>query len=212
MAYTAIDKHTDYFNTKLYTGTASQQAITGVGFQPDFTWIKRREVNWHCLVDAVRGATKRYTDGFTVGIDSNGYTNQSGGTYVSWNWKESATAGFDIVTYTGNGSNRTISHSLSAKPHIMLIKDLDGGNVWTVYHHSKGATHNGVLSETYAFGTGTNYFQDTEPTTSVFSVGTSGATNTNTRGFINYLLIRRKNNIFMIFTNRFSRNCHTIFM
>ena len=103
---------TDFFNTKLYTGTASQQAITGVGFQPDFTWIKRREVNWHCLVDAVRGATKRLssnvnnaevtdatavesldTDGFTVGIDSNGYTNQSGGTYASWNWKMGTTTG-----------------------------------------------------------------------------------------------------------------------
>ena len=42
MAYTTINKHTDYFNTKLYTGTGSSNSITGVGFQPDFTWIKSR--------------------------------------------------------------------------------------------------------------------------------------------------------------------------
>ena len=43
MAYTTINKSTDYFNTKLYTGNGATNAITGVGFQPDFTWIKDRD-------------------------------------------------------------------------------------------------------------------------------------------------------------------------
>ena len=109
MAYTTINKSTDYFNTKLYTGNGSAgNAQTGVGFQPDFTWIKARAgtqgTQSHILSDAVRGAgkflysdsndaestdTNRLTsfnaDGFTVG--SNNSTNASSTTYASWNWK-----------------------------------------------------------------------------------------------------------------------------
>ena len=105
MAYTTINKSTDYFNTKLYTGTGSSNALTGVGFQPDWTWIKvRSEANNHELYDAVRGVTKRIysdltnaedtntagltafgTDGFTVG--TGGAVNGSSKTYVAWNWK-----------------------------------------------------------------------------------------------------------------------------
>jgi hypothetical protein len=60
MAYTTINKPSEYFNTKLYTGTGSSNSVTGVGFQPDFTWIKvRSEANNHELYDAVRGATKK---------------------------------------------------------------------------------------------------------------------------------------------------------
>ena len=57
MAYISFQP-SDYFNTKLWTGTGSENAQTGIGFQPDFTWIKRREVNSHRLFDSVRGATK----------------------------------------------------------------------------------------------------------------------------------------------------------
>ena len=59
MAYTTINKSTDYFNTKLYTGNASSRTISGIGFQPDFTWSKNRgNDDNHYLYDAVRGATK----------------------------------------------------------------------------------------------------------------------------------------------------------
>jgi hypothetical protein len=54
MAYTTINKSTDYFNTKLYTGTGSSNAITGVGFQPDFVWIKpRNDARGHPLFDVL---------------------------------------------------------------------------------------------------------------------------------------------------------------
>ena len=63
MAYTTINKSTDYFNTKLYTGTGSSNSVTGVGFQPDFTWVKARgNTTWNYLYDAVRtaGTGKNY--------------------------------------------------------------------------------------------------------------------------------------------------------
>jgi len=101
MAYTTIKKPSDYFNTKLYTGNGSTQSITGVGFQPDWVWIKTRsDVNNHTIFDSVRGVTNRLrsnqtnaestssgvtsfdSDGFSVGSDSAG----NSGTMVSWNW------------------------------------------------------------------------------------------------------------------------------
>ena len=104
MAYTTIDKPDEYFNTKLYTGTGSNQAITGVGFQPDVVWWKCRNVaKNHGLMDSVRGNTKRLipndtlnestdlnyiqsfdSDGFTAGSNAN--MNSSGDTFCSWNW------------------------------------------------------------------------------------------------------------------------------
>ena len=95
----------DFFNTVLYTGTGSSQAITGVGFQPDFTWIKiRNTADAHGLVDSTRGATKHLRSDSTASeftratdvssFDSDGFTvvsdaqfNGSGNTYASWNWK-----------------------------------------------------------------------------------------------------------------------------
>ena len=55
MAYTTIKKSTDYFNTKLWTGTGSSNALTGVGFQPDWTWIKKEQMQHNHVLDAVRG-------------------------------------------------------------------------------------------------------------------------------------------------------------
>ena len=96
MSYTTINKSSSFMNPKLYTGNGSTQAITGVGFQPDMTWIKGRHASAHKLTDAVRGVTKEIepngtgaeyteangltvfgTDGFTVGSDGayNGNTN-----------------------------------------------------------------------------------------------------------------------------------------
>ena len=112
MAYTTIDKPSDYFNTKLYTGNGGTQSITGVGFQPDWVWIKSRSlaVN-HYGYDSVRGVDKRLqqsinnaesdtdttwfrsfdSNGFTIGSEAN--INTGSATFASWNWKETATAG-----------------------------------------------------------------------------------------------------------------------
>jgi len=121
MAYTTIDKPSDYFNTVLYTGNGSTNAITGVGFQPDWLWLKKRNssVN-HFLFDAVRGASKELnsnnteaeaspanylssfdSDGFTIGSDSD--INGSSDTHVSWNWK-AGTSFTNDASATGIGT------------------------------------------------------------------------------------------------------------
>jgi len=126
MAYSSIIKPTDYFNTKLYTGTGSAQSITGVGFQPDFVWIKNRSATFnHQINDAVRGVNKQIapnntnaqetntgeltafgSDGFTVG--SGGTLNGNGNNIVSWNWKAGTTSGI-----TTNGATVTTPSSYS---------------------------------------------------------------------------------------------------
>ena len=59
MAYSIIDKSSDYFNTLLWSGTGASNSLTGVGFQPDWTWIKKRSNTAdHRIFDSVRGATK----------------------------------------------------------------------------------------------------------------------------------------------------------
>ena len=107
MAYASISKPSLYFNTKLYTGNGSAgNAQTGVGFQPDFLWIKNRTATQeHWLADAVRGTTKflesnsnnaESSDGATglASFDSDGFTvngsartNQNSASMVAWNWK-----------------------------------------------------------------------------------------------------------------------------
>ena len=125
MAYTTINKHTDYFNTLLWQGNGNNaRALTGVGFQPDFTWIKdRTDAESHCLTDAVRGATKSLrsngnnveatdtdalqsfnSDGFTVG--NQGQVNKSNGDYyVGWNWKANGSGSAN----TDGSINSTVS-------------------------------------------------------------------------------------------------------
>ena len=110
MAYISFQP-SDFYSTKLYTGTGSSNAQTGVGFQPDFTWIKNRDAaDFHVLTDAVRGATKYLisdanttettnaeslksfdSDGFTVGTQNEVNTNTED--FVSWNWKMGTTSG-----------------------------------------------------------------------------------------------------------------------
>jgi hypothetical protein len=112
MAYTTIDKPDDYFNTVLYTGTGATNAITGVGFQPDFLWVKTRgSAQEHVLSDVVRGATGALdssattaeeitntrigafiSDGFQLGSGSvQNRVNQSGIEIASWNWLANGT-------------------------------------------------------------------------------------------------------------------------
>jgi len=110
MAYTTINKSTDYFNSKIYTGTGSSQSITGIGHQPDLTVIKcRTAIESPVWTDAVRGVTNTLksdtsggtdvistgltafgTDGFTAG--GNDAFNGNSQNYVSWNWKAGTTS------------------------------------------------------------------------------------------------------------------------
>ena len=228
MAYTTINKSTDYFNTKLYTGNGSTNAQTGVGFQPDFTWLKARsESEYHFLYDAIRGATKglssdltaaeaTYSDGLTA-FASDGFTlgssngiNRSGTTYASWNWKAgtgqgssntdgtinttytsvNTTAGFSISKYTGNAtSGATVGHGLGTTPSLIIVKKTSGSDGWVVYHHrntSAPETEYLRLDTTDATADNLGEWNDTAPSSNVFTIGNSGRTNDNGATYIAY--------------------------
>ncbi len=197
-AYTAIDDPEAYFQVKTYTGdsgTATAHTFDGTNdMQPDLVWIKgRNSAENNVVIDSVRGGdTRVYTDGAHAegtndminSFDSDGFTlnnssfvNYNTYTYVARCWKESATSGFDIVTYTGNETARTIAHSLSAVPHCMLFKNREGVTNWIMYHHSLGNTYGMVLNEAEDLDDQAHYFNDTTPTSSVFTVGDGAQTN-----------------------------------
>ncbi len=216
MAYTTIDNPELYFQTVTYTGNATARTITLDGdenMQPDLVWGKiRSEGQDHVLVDSVRGATKQLyasdnaleqteaqgltgfaSDGFTLGTHA--YFNKNTATYVAWCWKESATAGFDIVTATGTGSSKTISHSLSAVPHWIISKEKSGSaNDWVVYHHkntSAPETDKLILNETNATSDD-SCWDDTAPTSSVFSVSGASVVNRSSSTYVYYLWSEKK--------------------
>ena len=142
MAYTTINKSSDYFNTKLYTGNGSNgHAITGVGFQPDWVWLKNRSAGTaHVVVDAVRGNNKVLSpnnteaesttnankdfrsfdsDGFTVDTNENyGSTNSNGANIAAWNWKAGTTSGIT----QGGASITPSSYSINATSGFSIIK------------------------------------------------------------------------------------------
>ena len=138
------------------------------------------------------GITSFDADGFTIGSATTGY-NTNTYTYVGWNWKKGVTPGFDIVTYTGNGSNRTISHSVGAVPHFMIVKarttaGTDQG--WAVYHRNLTSAAYYKRLDGDPAGSQTSdatVWNSTAPTSSVFSVGTSALTNTNNDTYVAYL-------------------------
>ena len=204
----------DVFSTFLYDGTGASHVITNnidLSGEGGLVWIKKRNESSnsnHMLFDTVRGANERlrsdttdqqYTrtnqlnsfnsNGFTLGGDSPAAPNSSGKEYVSWTFRK-APKFFDIVTYTGNATNRTIAHNLGSAPGMILIKDLTGSGAWAVYHRS---VNNGSSPENYVLtlnttaGDASGVWNGTAPTSSVFSVGTDGTVNESGRNFVAYL-------------------------
>jgi len=226
MAYTTIDKPTDYFNTVLWTGDdSSSNAITGVGHQPDWLWQKQRnKADNHQLFDSVRGVSKRLksnsteaesTPSFISSFDSDGFTisttdnsiNSSSYNYVGWSWKAggsassntdgdinstvsaNTTAGFSIVKWVGTGSNATIGHGLGVKPAMIITKPTSAIGSWYTYHKSTDATDFIKLNSTDATADNATVWNDTEPTTSVFTTGTAFDSG---RTFIAYCFAEKK--------------------
>jgi hypothetical protein len=151
MAYTNIDLPTDYFNTKLYTGNdTDDHAITGVGFQPDFVWIKSRSVaNNHNLYDVIRGVNKPLkcnntaseftrtdalksfdSDGFTLDDDATSdEVNNNAVTFASWNWLANGTG----VSNTSGTISSTVSANTTSGFSIVSYTG-NGSNGATIGH------------------------------------------------------------------------------
>ena len=189
-----------------YTGNGTSQTFSGLEFSPDLVWLKKRSDTQNNVVyDTTRGVTSELvtnsqnvsfnsqgvtafnSDGFSVG--NGGVSNDSAQTYVAWTWDESASKGFDIVSYTGDGnSNRTVSHSLGVKPSLMIVKRYSsGGSNWSVYHQDLGATKYLQLNAINNANTASNQWSNTEPTSTVFTVGSGGNVNDNGDDYIAYL-------------------------
>jgi hypothetical protein len=202
----------------LYTGNGSARSITGLGFNPDLVWIKRRDSSGsHGLFDVVRGATKFLrsngtdaedtasdsltsfnSDGFSLGVDTVwGGVNQNAATYAAWTWdagsstvtntqgsitsscRTNASAGFSIVGYTGTGSSGTLGHGLNVKPQFIIVKSRTQARDWLVYHTSYGATQYTTLNGTGAAAATSSAWNNTEPTSTVFTIGNAAEINTN---------------------------------
>jgi hypothetical protein len=149
------------------------------------------------------------SNGFSLG-SGDGQTNGSSRTYTSWNWLASnstasnsngsitstvsanTTSGFSIVSWTGTGSNATVGHGLGSTPSMIIAKDRDGARNWTIYHKSLGATKWLQLDDTSASQTGSPMWQDTEPTSSLFSIGTYAQINTSSSKYIAYCFAEKK--------------------
>ena len=179
MAYTTIDKPSDYFNTVLYTGNGSTQSISGVNFSPDWVWIKCRNVaRDHTLTDSVRGATKTLVSNSTqvestltsglTSFDSDGFTLGGGNafngnteTHASWNWLAGGTA--------SSNTDGSITSSVSANTTagFSIVSYAGGGSDSNTVGHGLGTTpamvivknrdntngwlvsHKGLTSESY---------------------------------------------------------------
>ena len=233
MAYTDIDDPSEYFQTKLYTGTNNELVLTFDGnsdIQPNMIWTKNsgRAAN-HVLSYTVRGIGKGlYPDltnaegdtNYISAIGSDGYTivatdsveiNRDDDTFVSWNWKTGTSftndasstsvgtidsvgsvntdAGFSIISFTGTGSAGTIAHGLGAVPAWYIVKRRNASEHWQVYHArntSAPATDYLQLSTAEATTDADTRWNDTNPTSTVFSVNTHASVNADASTYVAY--------------------------
>jgi hypothetical protein len=199
----SIKKPSSYFDATTYTGNGAtpQNIVNASGFQPDLVWTKSRSnAVDHFLADSVRGANNilrsNLADAEAVGtggisaFNSNGFSvngnqNTNTYTYVGWQWKESATPGFDIVTYTGTGSNQTISHSLGVTPAMYITKRRNATNSWIVYHQSLG--NNILVLESTSAVIANSAFFSSYPNSSSFYPATDATVNASGGTYATYL-------------------------
>ena len=195
MSYTTINKSSLHMNTKLYTGTGSSNSVTGVGFQPDWVWIKDRGSNAnHHLFDAVRGVTKDIisnssnaqgtdaqkltafgADGFTVG--TNGNVNGSSANMVSWNWK----AGTGQGSSNTDGSINTTYTSVNTTSGFSISQYTGTGSNATIGHGLGAVPKMIIVKNTsttdswmvYHVGSGSNAYLHLETTNAALSPSTA---------------------------------------
>ena len=193
LATPSIKKGSLYMDATLRTGTGATASVSSLGFQPDFVWIKSRSnATAHNLFNSVIGATKgiqstgpnaQYTDvnsltafnanGYSLGSDASSRgVNINTNTYVDWAWKESTTAGLDILSWTGDGTGaRTINHALGVTPEFMMLRGTDA-RVWACWFNSMtSAAYYMDLGTAAAEFLDTTMFDSTAPTSTTFRVG-----------------------------------------
>jgi len=207
----------ELFSTYLYTGNGSTQTITNgidLSGQGGLVWIKSRMTydasgtvtNHNLITDPAAGRLQSNTTAALGGSGGPGFTStgfQVSGTvlnsatedgtllpnrYASWTFREQPKF-FDIVTYTGDGIiGRTVAHNLGSVPGCIIVKRTNSsGTNWRVYHRSFGATYSLALNTTAAATTLGGIWADTEPTSTVFSVGDNTGVNGSGDSYVAYL-------------------------
>jgi|TARA_B110001454_G_scaffold44312_2_gene43343 hypothetical protein len=201
----------DVFSTDLYTGTATStahQIVNGIDLDEHggLVWIKGLDssqafdiMKSHVLEDKEFVLSSNSTGSGTGGSDidtfnSNGwtfnastglYTDYSGSDYVSWTFRK-APGFFDIVTWTGDSTNRNIAHNLGSVPGCIMIKRTDDTSHWAVYHRSLGNTEYLRLNDMQEAETG-SHWNNTTPTDSVFTVGNDTESNYTGYDYVAYI-------------------------
>ena len=204
----------DMFSTYVYTGTGSARSINnGINLSGEggMTWVKRRDGTYsHWLMDTVRGGTKMLASnsngaestasGAITSFNNNGFTlgnetqvNVSGTPFASWTFRK-AKGFFDVVTYTGTGTKRTVNHGLGCRPGLIMIKRTDGTHNWDVWSEAAGKKSStswshlvlnsaNASSSTSRFGIpGTD-----DPTSTTFTVKDQDGVNANGASYIAYV-------------------------
>ena len=115
-----------------------------------------------------------------------GNYNYSGDTFVSYNFRR-APGFFDVVCYTGTGANRTVSHNLGVVPELMIVKRRSSAEDWLTYSSATGNTKYLYINGTASAQVDSRMWNDTTPTSSVFTVGTYGGVNSSGGTFVAYL-------------------------
>jgi len=198
----------DVFSTFLYTGdnsVSTQTFNTGLDMSGEggMIWFKSRSNSQvGRIIDTVRGTNESLIpsgDNSSGGLGSNGLTFLSNGfslgwtggdldaanDYVSWSFRK-APGFFDVVTFVGNQTTRTIAHSLGSVPGMVIIKNVSGSGNWEVFHRSTGNEKTLRLNLTNAQG-GTTAWNDTSPTATHFTVSTSTDVNKTGDTFVAYI-------------------------
>ena len=196
---------TEVFDVNTAAGTGAGQIIT-TGFPVDMTLVKSRTASateWEAW-DRVRGSGEYLfpsasdaggafsnqwqcdsMTSFTWGA-GDGYSN-TGGDFVDYNWRR-AGGYFDVVAYSGSGSNRTQAHNLGVAPEMIWVKcRSSAGRDWQVYHSGLGATKYLRLNTTEAAATSSSRWNNTAPTSTVFSLGSFDTVNGSGDTYIAYL-------------------------
>lgn len=202
----------DLFSTDIWTGDgSSSRAITNglnLSGEGGLVWIKSRSSGKHLWFDTARGTGKYIqsnttvaqsnasntlssfnSDGFTIGANAD--VNSNGTNYVAWSFRK-APGFFDVVQYSGTGGSQTVSHNLGVVPGMMIIRNYGISENWAVfhqfggYHTNEGKGKIGLLNSANQFGTN-DWWGNTNPTTTAFTVNSDRAVNDSGGNYIAYL-------------------------
>ena len=157
--------------------TASEDTTAGISFDSDgFSWTN---------TDGSNANDNTYTYAAWQWLAGNGTASNSDGSITS-TVSVNTTAGFSIVSYTGTGSAATVGHGLGVAPYLIIAKNRSTTSNWSGYHVELGATKTINLNENVAAQTSSGNWNNTEPTTSVFSVNTATGTNGSGNSIVAY--------------------------